>query len=251
VRAHEVLSPLGGSIKGTGSWNPGQKQPPPHGLETLSFTPSEVPGRGKCYPLVISAYVPRPIALVSSISSKGVVNLAPYSYSGAAAHNPPTIFFSTCRKPGGVLKDTTSNVLESGECVVHVMSDWWVEAANHTCGNFPPEDDEFDLAGLTKVASSIVKPPRVQEAGIAMECRISHSHDITTAAGEVTATSFLAEVVMFHIHEALLDKGDPQSGPWKVKLAELAPVSRLGGDSYGVTTQFYDLPRPDRPSSGR
>mmetsp|Transcript_46430 Transcript_46430/g.88647 ORF Transcript_46430/g.88647 Transcript_46430/m.88647 type:complete len:274 (-) Transcript_46430:329-1150(-) len=229
-------------------WRPGQGAPG-SATPVVTVRPKEVPG-GSCYPLVISSFVPRPIALVSTVSNSGTVNLAPFSYAGAMSHDPPCIAFSVCRKPGGVKKDTLTNIEQNGEMVVHVMSEWMVEAANHSCGNFDAEDDEFILAGLTKGPSSIVRPPRCLESGVQMECKVKHSYEIKNANNVVTATMILAEVVCFHIHKNLYDDNNGK-GPTTVRLDGFEPMSRLGGNTYGTTTYVYDLPRPDRPKSGR
>mmetsp|Transcript_39908 Transcript_39908/g.55483 ORF Transcript_39908/g.55483 Transcript_39908/m.55483 type:complete len:280 (+) Transcript_39908:143-982(+) len=205
---------------------------------------------GGCYPLVISAYVPRPIALVSTISKDGVVNLAPFSYSGAMSHDPPCICFSVCRKPGGVRKDTLVNIEDNGEMVIHIVNEWFVSAANHTCGNFRPEEDEMELAGLTSVPSQVVRPPRCLESAVHMECKLKHSYEVKNNDGKITATMILAEVVCFHVREDLLDTNDGK-GPVQVKFEGYKPISRLGGNTYGTTSYIYDMPRPDRPISGR
>ncbi|KAK3235010.1 hypothetical protein CYMTET_54766 [Cymbomonas tetramitiformis] len=232
------------------TWTAGQKQPNPFGhSRTVSFRSTDVVG-GSCYPLVISAYIPRPIALVSTISKNGVVNMAPFSYSGAMSHDPPIIAFSVCRKPGGMKKDTLDNIEENGEMVIHIMSEWFVNAANLTCSNFPPEQDEMKTAGLTPIPSVSVLPPRCEESAVQMECKLHSKQDIKNAAGKVTATLILAEVVMWHIHEDVYDDNSGQ-GPTTVKHDNLHVISRLGGNTYGTTTYVYDLPRPDRPKTGR
>ena len=110
------------------SWKPGEKQPQPFEntgeKAMLAYKPSDLTS---CYSLCISAVVPRPIAFVSTCSEDGVVNLAPYSYAGVVAHDPPTVIFSACRKPNGVKKDTLANVEKSGEFVLNFMSEWFVE----------------------------------------------------------------------------------------------------------------------------
>ena len=228
-------------------WTPGTKQPLPFANDAmLPFDPKDLKS---CYPLMISAVVPRPIAFVSSLSADGVGNLSPFSYATVISHDPPCVMFSACRKPGGAKKDTWANIEATKEFVVCVMSEWFVNAANHTCGNFDAEDDEFDLSGLTRVPSAKVKPPRVKESAFHMECKLRHSYDVTNADGVVTATAIVGEVVMFHIHEAVANvewEGKP-----RVDMARYAPVCRLGGDTYGRVGSGYDLPRPDRPAAGR
>jgi len=134
---------------------------------------------------MISAYAPRPIAFVSTLSASGEGNLAPFSYSGVFGHDPPVVGFSVCRNrssPDGK-KDTLANIEATGEFVVCVMSDWFVEAANHCCSSFPRGIDEFDESGLTRKPSLRVKPPRV--AGT--ESRGRHSTHILPRTHNKTA----------------------------------------------------------------
>jgi len=140
------------------------------------------------------------------------------------------------------MKDTAKNVTDTGECVVNIMSEWYVEAANHTCGDFPPEVDEMEAAGLTKVPSVTVKPPRVGEAAVQIECKVVHSYDLKNSEGAVTFNMFVVEVVLFHVHEHVLDNTKPERP--RVRLEDFRPVSRLGGNTYGLTTRVFDLLRP-------
>lgn len=157
--------------------------------------------------------------------------------------------FSVCRKPTGDKKDTWANIEATGEFVVCIMSEWFINAANHTCGNFSPDEDEFDVSGLTRIASLRVKPPRVGESAFHMECKLRHHYDIVNAEGKVTATAVIGEVVMFHAHEEVLNlewEGKP-----KIDMQRYQPISRLGGNTYGRTETGFDMPRPDRPTTGR
>lgn len=199
-----------------------------------------------CYPLMISAYVPRPIAFVSTFSASGEGNLAPFSYSGIFSHDPPVIavsIVSSSVNPDGK-KDTLANIDATGEFVVNIMSTWFVEAANHTCANFPRGQDEFDEAGLTRVASHVVKPPRVAESAIHFECKLLHRQEIKNKAGKVTCTVVFGEAVLIHCAESIVegvDEGRPQ-----VNFEKLKPLGRLGGNTYAVVTETFDLARPDR-----
>jgi flavin reductase (DIM6/NTAB) family NADH-FMN oxidoreductase RutF len=76
------------------------------------------------------------------------------------------------------MKDTLANALSTGEFVVNIMSTWFVEAANHTCGNYDPETDEFQVSGLTPLPSVVVQPPRVAESAVHMECVVRHHWDV-------------------------------------------------------------------------
>ncbi|CAM9827034.1 unnamed protein product, partial [Ascophyllum nodosum] len=116
--------------------------------------------------------VPRPIGFVSTKAIDGTVNLAPFSFFNAVGHDPPMLVISVCRKGGDVKKDTLANIEDTGEFVVSIISEWFVEAANHTSGNFPPQVDEMEAAGLTPLKSIIVSPPRVKESAVNMECKV-------------------------------------------------------------------------------
>jgi flavin reductase (DIM6/NTAB) family NADH-FMN oxidoreductase RutF len=210
-----------------------------------SFDPAAL---ASCYPLMISAFVPRPIAFVSTLSDSFGGNLAPFSYAGLFNHDPPTIGFSVCANPAAAdrKKDTLANIDESGEFVVHIMSEWYVEAANHCCGAFARDLDEFDLSGLTRLPSARVRPPRVKEAAVAFECKLAHRHEMRNAKGEVSATLVLGEVQMVHVARAACELEGAGPGKPTVNFARLAPLSRLGGNTYGRTSSTFDLPRPDR-----
>jgi flavin reductase (DIM6/NTAB) family NADH-FMN oxidoreductase RutF len=110
-------------------WKPGDKQPPPWGDDPDAHHALDPKELTSAYPLMISAYAPRPIAFVSTLSAAGDGNLAPFSYSGVFNHDPCVIGFSVCRNrnsPDGK-KDTLANIEETGEFVVNMMSDWFVE----------------------------------------------------------------------------------------------------------------------------
>jgi len=226
-------------------WKPGDKQPLPFPSGFVALDPLELKS---CYPLMISAYVPRPIAFISTVSEAGVGNLAPFSYSGCVGHDPPTIAVSICRNARAEdgKKDTLANIDATGEFVVCIMSEWFVESANHTCGNFPRGTDEFDESGLSRLPSSKVKPPRVGESAVHFECKLSHRHEIVNKAGVATATMVLGEVVMVHAAKDICDEAGAGEGKPTIDFARYAPLARLGGNTYGRVTSTFDLDRPDR-----
>jgi len=121
------------SSQSSPSWQPGDKQHSPHGLgvKHISINPEQ---ESSVYSLMVSSCVPRPVALVSSLSAGGTGNLAPFSYFGVVSHDPPTIMLGICTKGGGVKKDTIVNIEQTGEFVVNLISDWMVEAASHCAG---------------------------------------------------------------------------------------------------------------------
>ncbi|CAI7926933.1 unnamed protein product [Closterium sp. NIES-54] len=184
------------------------------------------------YPLVISTVVPRPIAFISTLSKTGVGNLSPYSYFNAVAHNPPMLAIGHCWS-NGKPKDSLANILDTRELVVALISDWFVEAANHTCGPFPSEVDEMERAGLTPVPSVMVKPPRVAESAVNMECVVRHTYDVTDRDGSVTTTIVLVEVVMFHFSEHVVTR-TPNTGKLIVDPA-IANAAKAASHRYSLS----------------
>ncbi|KAL4444869.1 hypothetical protein ABPG77_003919 [Micractinium sp. CCAP 211/92] len=233
-------------------WRPPQKQPPPFpGSEMHTVDPAQTTS-DVLYPLIISAVVPRPIAFVSTENSEGVGNLAPFSYFNVMSHNPPHVaigFAASSLRPHG-RKDTLVNILETGEFVVNIMSEWFIEAANHTCGNFDYGDNEMEISGLTPLPSVKVKPPRVAESALHMECVLRHSYELKDPrSGKATGTIVIGEVLLMHVHEGVA--GRSPSGKLVVDIEKYQPMSRLGGNTYARTSGLFDLPRPDRALGGQ
>jgi flavin reductase (DIM6/NTAB) family NADH-FMN oxidoreductase RutF len=113
--------------------------------------------------------VPRPIALTSTLSVDGTRNIAPFSYFNIVSHDPPHVALGICKNPDGSKKDTLRNIEDTKEFVINIMSDWYVESANHCCGNFAPEEDELQRSGLMNpIPSQVVKPCRLAESAFHM-----------------------------------------------------------------------------------
>ncbi|KAL6779259.1 hypothetical protein ACKKBF_B18175 [Auxenochlorella protothecoides x Auxenochlorella symbiontica] len=227
-------------------WTPPNPLPAPFSDKYHDVDPATTPS-AVLYPLVISAIVPRPIAFISTLNAAGSVgNLAPYSYFNAVAHDPPTLAIGFCASSirDHRRKDSLVNIVETGELVVNIISEWFVEAANHCCGNFDYGQNEFELSGLTPMPSVKVKAPRVRESAVQMECKVVHSYEVRNAAGAVSTTVILAQVVLMHVADGVA--GASPSGKLVVDLAKYAPISRLGGNTYGRVKETFDLPRPDR-----
>ena len=184
------------------------------------------------YKLMIRIIVPRPIAWISSVSADGVRNVAPFSFFAGITADPPAVCFAPARKPGGVKKDTLSNVEATGEFVVNVVTEDCAEAMNDTATDYPSEVDEFERAGLTAVASEIVVPPRVGESPIQMECKLQ----TTVEVGNKGAVLVIGEVVMFHIDERVVADGE-------VDARLLKAVGRMGGQEYTRTDDWFVLER--------
>lgn len=191
---------------------------------------------GNVYKLMVGVIVPRPIAFVSSISSAGVLNLAPFSFFTGISANPPVICFSPMiRGSDGMKKDTLRNIEETKEFVVNVVSEDFAGKMNICSAEFPPEVDEFQVSGLTPVASDLVKPPRVAESHVNMECRLLEI--VHVSAKPLGGSIVLGAVLRFHVDNALFDD-------FKIDPDKLRPIGRMGGPSYTRITDRFDLIRP-------
>src|SRR3984885_5077294 len=138
----------------------------------LAFDPAEH-APADIYKLMVGAIVPRPIALVSSIDEAGIRNLAPFSYFTACSSNPPVVVFCPILRPTPpMMKDTLRNILDTREFVVNIVSEDFAGQMNATAAQVGPEVDEFELSGLTPLKSDLIKPPRVAESQVHMECRL-------------------------------------------------------------------------------
>ena len=187
------------------------------------------------YRVLTGVVVPRPIAFVSTVSSEGVPNLAPYSFFNVVASDPPTIVFSSSRHTGLKRKDTLANIEETGEFVVNVVVDDIAEAMNMTAAEFPEDVDEFEISGLTPIASDLVKAPRVSESPVNMECRLNQ---IIPLGNDGHANGLvIGEVVLMHVRDDLIDGH-------RINHQLLKPTGRLAGSMYCHTSDVYEMPRP-------
>jgi flavin reductase (DIM6/NTAB) family NADH-FMN oxidoreductase RutF len=188
------------------------------------------------YKIVIGSVLPRPIALVSSISKSGVLNLAPFSFFTAITSKPPTVCFAPAlRGPEGMKKDTLYNIEETGEFVVNVVSEQIAEQMNETAGDFPPEIDEFAHAGFTPEPAQVVSVPRVKESPISMECKLYKVVYIGDP-GPGSGALVIGEIVCYHIADELFSDG-------RIDTGLLKPVGRLAGMEYTTLGKRFTLLR--------
>lgn len=201
----------------------------------IHFSPGECKPQD-LYKVLSGSIIPRPIAFVSTIDAKGIPNLAPFSFFTGVGSNPPVVCFSPVLRSGEEpSKDTLRNVRETHEFVVNIVSEEFVEKMNMTAAEVGPEIDEFDLSGLTPVASELVKPPRVAESKVQMECRVLQI--VPTGNQPGSGVLVLGEVVRFHVQEAVFDN-------FRIDPTKLHAVGRLAGTTYVRTTDTFDLERP-------
>jgi flavin reductase (DIM6/NTAB) family NADH-FMN oxidoreductase RutF len=185
------------------------------------------------YKLLVGVVVPRPIAFVSTISPEGVANLAPFSFFTVASANPPVLCFTASyREPR---KDTLVNVRATGEFVVNIVSEEFAAKMNVTSGEYPYGVDEFAMAELTQAPSELVRPPRVRESHVSMECKLVQTVEVSNQP--LGGTLILGEVVTFHIDDEIIEE-------FRIDPDKLAAVGRMAGNTYAKTRDRFDLIRP-------
>ena len=188
------------------------------------------------YQLLVGAVTPRPIAWVTTLSAVGVVNLAPFSFFNAFGANPPIVVFSPTLRRDGSKKDTLINLESLGEFVVNAATAPLAEKVNLTSKEIPPSDSEVSLAGLTTVPSVKVKPPRIAESPVNLECKVRQI--IPCGTGAIAANLVIGEVVMMHVADAVLDEKG------RIDPRKLQTVARLGGDFWCHTSDLFEQKRP-------
>jgi flavin reductase (DIM6/NTAB) family NADH-FMN oxidoreductase RutF len=187
------------------------------------------------YKLMVGAIVPRPIAFVSTVSVDGVLNLAPFSYFTAIGSNPPAVCFSPATRRDGSKKDTLTNIEATGEFVINIVSEDFAAQMNQCSGEYPPEVDEFAVSGLTPLASDLVKPPRVKESRIQMECRLLQI--VHVSPKPLGGSLVVGEVLRFHVDDAIVSN-------YTIDPDKLRAIGRMGGPTYTRTTDRFNMERP-------
>ena len=188
------------------------------------FTPDRTDTRG-FYRLLTAVIVPRPIAWVSSTSPSGVDNLAPHSFFTVSCVDPAIVQFTSVGR-----KNTLNNVEASGEFVISLAPEPLFEDINATSTDYPPEISEFDAVGLAREASTLVKPPRVADSPVALECRL-HS---TLRLGDSVVV--FGRVLLVAIADNALVEGRPN-------VRRLQPLARLGGSEWCTVGEVRKIAR--------
>jgi flavin reductase (DIM6/NTAB) family NADH-FMN oxidoreductase RutF len=202
----------------------------------MEITPEKYPWNS-IYKIMIGSILPRPIGWISTIDLTGRPNLAPFSFFNAVCGNPPHVLFCPMIRGTDLSrKDTLSNVQAMGEFVVNIVTEELAEAMNITSTEFPPEVDEFEAAGLEKMPSVRVRPPRVAASPIHYECQVVQIVDLGSQPGGGSVV--IGRVVHLHVDERVLISGD------KIDLYALKPIGRLAGSAYCRVSDVFDLPRP-------
>ena len=187
------------------------------------------------YKLLASTITPRPIAWVVSQSAAGAVNAAPFSFFNVLAGDPPTVGISIGSRAPGHTKDTLANIRETNEFVVNLVSRDNAEAMNKTATEFPPGVDELAAAGLTRLPSVKVTPPRIAESPVAFECKLFQAIPLGPSNMLV-----LGHVVAMHVRDdAVLD-----ALKFYIDTPKLDLVGRMhGGGGYTTTRDQFQIRR--------
>jgi flavin reductase (DIM6/NTAB) family NADH-FMN oxidoreductase RutF len=194
-------------------------------VETLSA--------GARHKLLGNMVVPRPISLISTISTKGGFNLAPYSLFNVICYTPAMVFLTPMRKNSGGKKDTLVNIEQTKEFVINLVTEDIAQQMNLTSGAFPPEVDEFKISGLTPIPSDLVKPPRVAESPFNLECRLAQIMPLGDPAN-VTADMILGTILRVHVADKFYDAGSIDS-------VSAHLIGRMGLGYYTRTRDLFKM----------
>ena len=186
------------------------------------------------YKLLIGSIIPRPVAIVTTRSDKGTLNIAPFSFFSIVSSEPAIVSIAVQRKKGG-MKDTARNLLTTKEAVIHILDRSNVAAANQAAALLPAEQSELTVANFTPVPSQTIGVPGLQEAKIRFETTL-YQH-IPIIEEETKVDLLLLKITGYQINEEVYEEG-------KINPKKLVAVSRLAGNSYAEIGEIFDLARP-------
>ncbi|WP_396184100.1 flavin reductase family protein [Flavobacterium sp.] len=187
------------------------------------------------YKLLTGIIIPRPIGWISTIDGNGISNLAPFSYFNMVSSDPPCVMFST-RRDNNKNKDTLNNVLQNGQFVVNLVTLDVVEQMNATSEAVDAIVDEFELANLTPIDSTSIKPKRVKESPIHLECEMIHHYFIDNNEGG-GACIVIGKIKTIHIDDTILMENN------RINLDVYKPVARLAGSNYSTLGELFSIKR--------
>ena len=189
------------------------------------------------YKLLIGSIIPRPVAVVSTLTEKGNLNIAPFSYFNIVSSNPPIVSLAVQRK-NEQMKDTAKNILLRKEAIIQVLDEQNVVEVNKTAATLPQEESELTLTNLTTKINRNGSIPPINESKIVFETDLYDHLEIKNEQ-EVTADLFLLKIHTYQLNEEVYD---PVSG--KIDPKKLQPVSRLAGNDYATLGKIFTIPRP-------
>jgi flavin reductase (DIM6/NTAB) family NADH-FMN oxidoreductase RutF len=185
-----------------------------------------------------SCVIPRPIGWISTLDRAGVPNLAPFSQFQNLSYDPPHVMISANEGSNGESKDTIRNIERTGEFVWNMATFDLRHAVNISAQEVPPEVDEFELAGVTKAPSRLVKPFRVAESPVHFECRFTTSLRLPRRSGDATTDIVIGEVVAIHIKDDVIGKDG------RLDVLKIKPLARLGYYDYTTIESTFEMVIP-------
>lgn len=200
----------------------------------IHFSPDDLSERDN-YKFLIGSIIPRPIALITSVSKEDILNIAPFSYFNIVTSNPPIVSVALQRK-NGELKDTARNILEKEEAVIHIVDNVNVDDANETAANLAEDESELDRTKFTTIPSNTVDIPSLEEARIRFEVELE-KHVLLENDGVPSVDLMLLKIKEYHIDEDIYEDGriDPRG---------LGAISRLAGHDYAEIGHIFTRERP-------
>ena len=203
----------------------------------LTIDPKEVPV-AKLHSYLLTAVAPRPIAFASTIDASGRPNLSPFSFFNVFSANPPILIFSPARRVrNNTTKHTLENALATKEVVVNVVNYEMVHQMSLASTEYPEGVNEFEKAGFTMEPSEVVKPFRVKESPVQLECKVNDVIHLGDEGG--AGNLIICEVVKMHIRSEFLNE-DQTLNQEKLDL-----VARAGGSYYSRARDgFFEIPKP-------
>src|SRR6185369_3924370 len=189
---------------------------------------------------MLSAIAPRPIAFSSTIDKDGIPNLSPFSFFNAFGSHPPIVVFSPSRRVrDNTTKHTLENVYEVKEVVINVVNYAMVQQASLASCEYPKGVNEFEKAGFTPIPSELVKPFRVKESPVQMECKVLQVIETGHEGG--AANLIICEILLMHIHDDILNEQG------KIDQNKIDLVARMGGDKYcrASGSAIFSVPKPN------
>ncbi|QAA81863.1 flavin reductase family protein [Aequorivita sp. H23M31] len=203
----------------------------------ISISPQDIP-TGQLHQYLLGAVSPRPVAFASTMDKEGKVNLSPFSFFNVFGARPPVLIFSPARRGrDNTTKHSYENVLEVPEVVINIVSFEMVHQVSLASTEYAKGVNEFKKAGFTEIPSDIVKPPRVAEAPVQLECKVMKVISLGNEGG--AGNLVICEVVKLHIKKDILDENgviDPH---------KIDTIARLGGNWYTrAKAGLFQVPKP-------
>ena len=185
-----------------------------------------------------SCVIPRPIGWISSLAPDGVANLAPFSQFQNLTFDPPYVMFAANQKVAGTRKDSAYNAEQTGEFVWNMATYDLREAVNISGMEVPADTDEFDLAGVTKAPSHLIKPPRVAESPIHFECSYQSTLRLPGNKGLGSVDIVIGKVLAIHISDDVL------TADGLIDVIKIRPIARLGYYDYTSIESVFRMEIP-------